>query len=117
MNTMKKTLLSLLATIATATAGETRTVSLSWDHDGVDALGFKVYVRSATNATYVPVMTVPSTNRSVTLTFTNPPAFQQFVMTTTNQWFESDMSPAVTLAKPGLPSALRVVTVVTVQTP
>ena len=115
---MKRILVSILTLAAmTCAADEVRNISFSWDHDGVAVTGFKLYSRPATNVVFVPIMAINATNRTVVVSLTNPPASQQFVMTATNALLESDWSQIVTLNKPGMPGAFKIVTVVTVQTP
>jgi len=115
---MKK-LLSVIAAIATLSAigAETRTLTFQWDHDGLNTTGFRLWRRDSTNAVYSLAGITGPTNRTMTITLTNPPPFVQFSMTATNALLESDMSTPVSLSEPTVPGTLRIITVVTVQTP
>lgn len=114
---MKKIIALALLAASQAIGGETKTISLQWDHDGVNALGFKVYSRQATNAPFTLAGTAGPTNRVTSITVTNPSPQLEIVMSTTNAYMESDLSNPVFLSKPSSPGALRVVSIVTVQTP
>ena len=116
-NLYKLTIASLLAATLTVGASDTSTLTLAWDHDGVNVGGFRLYARQATNASFVPIMSIGPTNRTAIVTITNPPPMVEFTITATNAYGESPQHAPVRVSKPATPGTLRVVAVVTVQVP
>lgn len=114
---MKKLIAAITLAALQSFAGETKTITLQWDHDGQNALGFRIYSRQATNASFAVIATTGQTNRIAYVTLTNPPPSLELMMTTTNLWLESDPSPSVFLSKPNGASNFKVVSVVTIQIP